>query len=63
MATEIQGAVSSALQELMLSPVPSDICGGPQEFQVTDAAADNLRSLADNKKQLVVDSDGSISVK
>lgn len=63
MATQIQAAVSSALQDLMLSPVPSEVCGGPQEFRVTDTAADHLRSLADGDKLLVVDSGGSVSVK
>lgn len=63
MATQVQSAVSSALQELKLEwqDAPDGIVGGPQELKVTAETIEFLKSV--EGESLVVESDGTITRK
>ncbi|HEY2416050.1 MAG TPA: hypothetical protein VGI40_27660 [Pirellulaceae bacterium] len=63
--TEAQSYVINGLTELKFEsvPAPGGVVGGPQRFRVTQKTVDHLRNLANTNKTIIVENDGSITVK
>lgn len=60
MSTQIQAAVSAALEGLKLEFQESKLMGAPSRLSITQATADHIESLIG--KTVVVDSDGSTTI-
>jgi hypothetical protein len=60
MSTQIQSAVSTALEGLKLEFQESKLMGAPSRLSITQATADHIQSLIG--KTVVVDSDGSTTI-
>jgi hypothetical protein len=63
--TEAQSYVCGALEKLKFDPVPAPggVVGGPQRFRITQKTIDFLRNTANSGKTIVVENDGSITIK
>ena len=63
--TEAQSYVINGLTELRFEsvPAPGGVVGGPQRFRVTQKTVDHQRTIANTNKVIIVENDGSISVK
>jgi hypothetical protein len=62
LATQVQAAVSSALQELKFDAGKGGMPGAPAKLKITKATLDNLKKLMDDGKQISIDADGKITI-
>jgi hypothetical protein len=60
MSTQVQAAVSGALQALGAEPVPAEggVVGGPQKVNITEATVEKVQALVGTT--LIVESNGEI---
>ena len=60
--TENQAIVAPALQTLKLKPVPSEVIGGPQKYEITDETIKFLTKAKKSGKVIVLKPNGSIEL-
>ncbi|ADB15392.1 hypothetical protein Psta_0706 [Pirellula staleyi DSM 6068] len=61
--TEAQSYACPVVESLGLQRIPSDKIGGPQQYRITEDTIKLLTQFSKDKRIVIVENDGSITVK